>query len=140
MEAIDGTPSLTAVGTYTLAWAMDAAAVETIGDNIHIPTGWATFDVTVIWANLGSGSGDVVFQLFMQSLDDGTSISGVNHAIHGPTAFTAAAQSVVEHSKIASAISTTGLRDLHLRRVGSNAGDTLANDAGVLGIYLTKVS
>lgn len=131
--------SSTATGSSWPGWLFDAAASETVNGVVEIPPGWATFDIDLWWSNAGAGAGDVVWRLRMNQSGDGdTTVIGGNGAL---STVTAPLQSVVKVTTVEAGVARTDdLIKIQVIRVSTDAGDTLANDASLIGVMLRKVS
>lgn len=136
-----GSPALGAAGLMS-AFLMDAASVERIAAAFVLDTEWSTFHVDLDWTNIGAGSGDVSWSAVYQHRNAGTALGSAQTTLLATTAFTAPAQTVSARTRLASDVAVGGgaLKSIRLAREASDAGDTLANDAGVLGILLTRAS
>ena len=122
------------------AWYLDQSTVERVSTNLFIPSSWTTFDVTVYVANTTSSSGDVVMEGIV-------TFAGVDETIasSAPTTsvtITIGSTGVVKTGALLSAVSNTStkLATLVVGRKADAAGDTLANDVGLLGVLLTRAS
>lgn len=134
------TQSLSGGLVRPLVWNMDAAATEAVASIWEAPTGWATVHVDLYWLNNGAGAGDVFWRLSKALLGDGD--DGTGGVAVGDTVITAAAQEVVKVTRIAADMAVTAgkLLGLQVSRIGGDAADTLGNDAGVIGVLLTRVT
>lgn len=138
LTAVLGSPSFSV--TQFPGWSLDAAVTEEVGGTSIIPAGWATFDIDLWWTNEGAGAGDVRFTAsYLARADGGTIASG--YASASVTAI-APAEKVLKVTRLASglAVVAAGLLSLSVAREGSNAGDTLPNDARVIGFMLRKAT
>jgi len=143
-----GSPAQVAVSSSFSALAFDAAASEYVMTLADLPPEWATLTLTLHWANLGAGAGNVLWVWDYIHLGDGDSIAGTPFTAGSGVARTAPAQNVLrvtltEFSTPQPAIpapSGSRLLGLRIRRMGADALDTLPNDAGLFGVTLTKVS
>lgn len=137
-----GTPVLAEAGTSdTGGMLFDPASTETVWGAAQIPDGWATYNVDLWWTNAGAGAGNVVWRFDYGSFGDGESAgpstAGTLRTVTAPASGTA------EVSRMESGITvpTAGeLLPIRLRRAGTDAGDTLANDACMYGLRFTKAS
>lgn len=149
-----GTPAITVSGSNTRyrAWAFDAASTEEILFEAIMPRDLvvlqsATVNITpAFWVtNLGAGTGGVVWQVTLKDYwgsGDLNTTSGetVINETHGSTT-----QDNVSRRAFATdfslAVSSGGtpppLVRIGLARLGGDASDTLANDAGVVGFEFT---
>lgn len=144
LAAASGTPTQTNVGSATRpipGWLLDAAAAESVHTSFDIPDSWATVDVDVWWINAGAGAGDVVWRLDWHKFAAGDSAQAVDTSTSLTTS-TAGAQNIIVVTTIASGIAfeSTKLNRVEVVRLATDAADTLANDAGFLGVMLRKAS
>jgi hypothetical protein len=141
--AVTGTPAITlAGGGRRNVLAFDAASLETADAFIQIPTGWQSIAVEVIWANLGAGSGDVVWRVQGLARTAGETLDTADNTGGAGTTITAGAQNIVMVSAMSGnldLINENYYLSVRVSRLGTDAGDTLANDAGLIGITLTRV-
>lgn len=139
-EIASGTPAVT-TSNNNPCWAFDAASEERVNTTFFQPQAWATFDVDLWWTNLGAGAGDVRWQLQSATLvDTGTTASP---GIVATSNVTAPAQNVAKVTSLATGLTMpTGnqLMILRVLRIAADAGDTLANDAGMFGLRLKRAS
>lgn len=136
MAAMAGTPALDA-GTGSVAF--DAAADELVVSVFTPPIGWATVHVDLVWVNLGAGTGNVQWDMYLQSLVSGAGL-GVNLA--GTVTAAAPAGTNNLHSRIMTGQAVTAGTPYRMRlyRTGTAVGDTLTNDAGAWALLFTRAS
>jgi hypothetical protein len=138
MEPWSGSPSIGGVGTAWSAWLLDASVQEGVGGTVVIPTGWATYNVTLVWTNAGAGSGNCLLESFHDQAAPGDTLTFalVDVTVAAP------AQNVLKETVLASGLACTPgqLTNVAMRRHANQAADTLGNDIGVLGIRLNKAS
>lgn len=136
-DLLSGTPALTAFASgRAKAWAMDAAAEEALYFLCPVPAKCALMSAMLQWVNLGAGAGDARWELAVVLCAAGGDLSA--GAVTGSFTQTASAQSVLvngseQRFSISSEIVSVLLR---LTRKATDAADTLANDAGVVGLKL----
>lgn len=137
-----GTPALAVVGSnlYYEAYAMDAAAIEIIQTEFVSPLDYIAKAISLLrlyWTNLGAGSGDVLWQFLGQSRANAGGLNTNNFVTLASIAITAPAQNDLKISDLTpnSWIPTiTSLNELLVLRTASDGSDTLANDAGFIGL------
>jgi hypothetical protein len=142
MHSVVGSPSLSSTASFRhSAWLMDQTADEAIAGRVHIPSGWATFNVDVLWANAGAGSGAVVFNTNLVKVAPGATINAAGTS-PGTVTATAGAQDVLVRTTVITATATVAdaLNGLRLYRIGSNVADTVANDIAILAVEFVRVS
>lgn len=136
-----GTPTFAAVGSPARwpMWLMDAAATEIIAATTMVPSSFANVKIELYWTNAGAGSGDVVWRASLDSKADAGTLA--NPSTLADNTITAPAQTVLKVSTLVAsqAVDATKVLDFEIIRIGGNAADTLANDAGVIGVLLTSV-
>ncbi len=132
-------------GFDTPCMNFDSDAIELAAAVDWVPQSWSTVDYYLWWSNAGAGAGDCMWYAIALSLADGVSIDSGN--VIGPSypgqALTAPAQNVVKRSKLnttAEPVTASSPLRVLVGRVGSDAADTLGNDAALLGIEIVRVS
>lgn len=123
-------------------WLLDASTQERLGGNLIIPSGWTTVNVDLYWTNPSTDTGDAQWIGFIGAYGDGDSTAkGLTTITAGLTA-TAPAQDTLKVTRLGSGIAITAgsMNNLLLTREATNAADTLANDAAVLGVLISKAS
>lgn len=140
MHGLMGSPSLVNPSANAPTWYMDSATAEGVGGMVELPSTWATYDVELVWMNSAASVGDVAWQYVHRTLADGGTVGGsTSQTVAVQAAPTAA--SGVKRSVIASGIAITEpLMTFRIDREAADAGDTLANDAGVIGVRFVKAS
>lgn len=142
--AVTGTPVLgTAGGGRRVVMLFDAAADELAAGSFVVPPGWQTASVTVLWVNAGAGAGSVMWVFQGDDFVEGDTINAADsQTVSGTEA--AGAQDVVVSTPLATGSPVTlaaGRPFMYrIKRQGTDAGDTLANDAGLIGIVLTRLT
>lgn len=141
MGTITGSPSLSGVGGPRYpAWLLDAAVEESVAATWDMPAGWATVHIDLYWTNAGAGSGNVQWDIRCDNVADGGTMSSAGTS--AAAAVAAPAQDVLKVTRIHTglALTSTNLINCRVIRDGANVADTLANDAGVIGVLITKAS
>ena len=134
-------PSLSQLNSSTPrtpVWLLDAALTETVSCAAVIPSAWTSTDVELYWANAGAGAGNVRWQIDLSIAAIGGNLVTGGAATALLTA-AAGAQNVLVRSEIATGVAADAgdMLSLRIYRVGGDAADTLANDAGLIGVRLT---
>lgn len=138
------TPAITMVSAGINGWpayAFDAATLEAISVTFLPPTAWATYKASLYWTNMAGGAGNVVWRIDAstrsnaQDLSSGA-ITGTQLAVSAPVS------PVLKISEIQTgiAVNRANINKVRVVRVATDGGDTLANDAGVIGVLLQKVT
>lgn len=141
--AVTGTPALGIVGGgRRLAMLFDGAADELAAGSMIIPPGWLTFSVDVYWCNAGAGAGGV-FWVFQG--DDYVEGDNLNVADTQSVSASEAAglQDIVVVTPLSGTVTAAVDRNFQFRikrSAATEAADTLANDAGLLGLRLTRLT
>lgn len=149
LEASAGTPTIGNTGLNTgnaPFWMFDASVPEAVSGSIIIPSHWTTFKVEAYWCNVSSSSGDVRWYWGSgfggdgQDPDNsGSIVTSQSQTIAAPTT-----ARIIKVSQFPAATNITNASGkpffMCLYRFGDNVADTLANDAGLYGLLLTRVS
>ena len=143
LSGVGGSPAVDAalgdVAKRHPAMQFDATAEENVAFTFRVPFGWTGFVVDVVWANSSTGTGGVVWTVTYQRYGSGSTLGG--ETAGGGATGTAGAKNVVVITRpTASALPVVAGETvwIELSRTVGNAGDTLANDAGVLGVLVGK--
>lgn len=122
--------------------AYDASTTECATITAYLPSWWTTFDVDLYWTNSGGGSGDVRWLMTYGQMGDGDSEDSTTFSLGSAQNVTAPSQRVIKVTRVKSGQSITAGKPFGfaLFREADNVGDTLANDAGMLGLLLTRAS
>lgn len=131
--------ALDMVGSRYPAFLFDQAADETVRGGLYLPSGWASAKIQCFWANAAAGAGSVHWKIDVASPDAAGSLTvdTGSQAVVAP----AGAASVLVVSLAPTAMPFIGGTVNHIRvtRLGSAGDDTLPNDAGLIGLLLTRV-
>lgn len=147
-SAVVGSPTLGNLGAatdwtrITPAFLFDASAGESATAYQYVPPSWASFNVFVWWSNAGTGSGDVAWQVYWAAFADAENTDTAGGTSNLLTV-AAPARYVTKRTQAgASAVTATAgeIVRIVVHRSGSAGGDTLANDAGLIGVELVRVS
>ena len=144
MTAVSGSPALGWIGTggtdRIIGMMLDAVAFEVASGSVIVPADWSSCYVDFVWANGAAGAGDVRFACYVSQLADGATLGAVTS---GTLTVTAPASNTVKVSRLISTPVTVvagSLLTVRVARDGANAADTLANDAAVLAVLITKAN
>jgi hypothetical protein len=137
---VAGAPDFSIRNSLYGATAFDKDTTEAIAASFTVPHDYvAGLDIQLVWTNLGVGSGNVVWRVGINNQGDGGSVSSLSTFDSGPIA--APGQNVWKYTSSSATFpnAVTGGQHVLLScgRLASDAGDTLANDAGFVG-YLVK--
>lgn len=125
----------------TPAWLLDAATAEAVTwSREDLPSRWLSYDVEIVWANVGAGSGAVTWRADIGNWATGDTMT--TPASGATVVSTAGAAGVVMRTTLATDVPRTAGKwpVIVVHRLGADAGDTLSNDAGLLALVLTRKS
>jgi hypothetical protein len=120
---------------------LDASSAESISSHFFVPPQWATAHIDLYWNNHSTGVGDVAWGIdYNAAASNGSTLTA--SVLGAAVTATAGAQDVVVVSRLVTGygLTATTVQLLHIYRSAANAADTLANDAAVLGVLLTRAS
>lgn len=142
MTAVVGSPATAAIGATprVAGWLLDAATTEIVAGQIWIPPAWGSLTADFYWTNAGAGSGNVAWRFDLSGLPDGSTLPD---PASGTLVVSAApAQNTLKRSFLAPTplAAPDGLAAFECIRVATDAADTLANDAALVAVVLTRVS
>lgn len=145
MQAIGGAPALGWIGSSNAdrvnVFLLDAAATEDLGYSEVVPPEWQTVSVTLVWANSAASVGDVRWTVTWTVAGDsesGVTQTGTSSATDAAPATAAPLKYTLTAPSIA--VAPGKVLVVRVRRSATDAADTLANDAGLVGAIITKVS
>lgn len=98
----------------------------------------SNYSVRVHWCNVGSGSGDVRWEVTLQSFSSSGVASPETVTVAAPTAGSQYVPQTVVTGTVTLDTSHT-LLHVRLWRLADHGSDTLSNDAGLIGISLVPV-
>ena len=139
-----GSPSLTDTDDTTPYWSLDAAADEGVGTTLYVPADYDSGNITLYihWASLTTNTGNIRWSIRRSGFttEDENVLSATTN-----TNFTEAAIATTNDLNISAgqAISGAAARDvmsISVRRLGTDAADTLTGDVGFLGLEVTYTS
>lgn len=137
---IAGSPVIGAIGSRRQAMLFDASADEIASAWFRTPLNWAYFTVAADGVNASSGSGDVALSVSGISVTAGDDAGAADAETSVLTSDTVGAQNVVITTDFAKVFAATPAEDycIRFKRTGTDGGDTLANDYGLIGLVLTR--
>jgi hypothetical protein len=126
-------------GARYRCWALDAATREDITANLGVNTNRCeNYIAKIYWTNLGAGTGNVAYQFFIDVVAAGGALGGVGTG--WSETVTAAGDDVLVITGDVQLASFTwpkgSLGSIRVVRDAAAAGDTLANDVGIIGVLL----
>ena len=133
-----GTPTLGAQRRHP-AWLMTFSELvaATIGPGRL--NGWRSFDVILYWTNNGAGSGNVSWRFDYEFKDDTDTLTDAGTTTSIVTV-AAPAVDVVKKTTLTTFVSVTAGKPLNVRIWRQTSGDTLGNDAALLGVMIRKAN
>lgn len=139
-SVIRGSPVLSFVAGQYPAWLLDPTTDEEIASPFRVPVGWVTMSVKLLWTNIGGGSGNVSWYLNNESVSDGESMN--TSGTWASRVMTAPSQYLMKEELLSSSVAVTAeeIMSLRLYRRGTDATDTLASEAALVGVLLQKAS
>lgn len=139
--SVAGSPSASVQASRWPVWLFDQSIQETVGHAYAVPSDWSTADVDLYWSNPGAGSGNVVWTLTLDTAADAGTLNASGTNSGNITDAAPAQHDLTVLALFSGATVTPGnLLNMRLSRVAGNGSDTLANDASLLGVKLTKAS
>ena len=138
--ALTGTPDFALRNALYGAIAFDKDLVEAACSSFSVPHDYAGgLAISLVWTNLGAGSGNVLWRVGLNNQGDGGTIGSLTATDTG--AIAAPAQNVCKYTLSAAvfpnAVAAGQYVLITCGRIANDAGDTLANDAGFIG-YLVS--
>lgn len=142
--ATSGSPVMGTSGAVAAIMLFDQTGTEAASAFVQVPAGWVSYDIELWFVNAAASAGNVVWRCDRSNLGfgGGETIDPATAGTQRTEAANATAN-VVTVTTMDSAISapTAGeMLTLRIRRIGGDAADTLANDAGLVGLRLVKAS
>lgn len=133
-----GAPSMTNVSGVP-AWALDAAVDERVVGQVRLPAHWLTYTVDVHWT-AAAGAGNVRWRVDEKFIGDGDTM-GMTAAVGWTLGAAPAANTQATTTAATGRTVTAGkVLTLAIARAGSDASDTMAGDAYLLGVTLRRAS
>lgn len=138
--AAAGTPDFAQRNSLYGAIAFDEASAEAILSlrTVMIPNDYVSgLSIQLVWTNLGAGAGNVLWRV---GYSVATNLSAFPAFTTADLVIAAPAQNILSYnifSALTPTVSAGHLVNLSCGRIASDATDTLANDAGFLGYFLT---
>jgi hypothetical protein len=135
-----GSPVTSEIAGRYLGWLLDSATVESVKAQAFIQSDWQSVKATIYWSNAGAGTGDVAWNFLISY---GAAGDDLQTKDAGPAAYTfttAAAQYTLVSTDAgpSATLISNGFVAIQIQRRGTDAGDTLANDAAFLGVLLEE--
>jgi hypothetical protein len=141
----ENSPALSTVAGRYRCMLFDSASSERVSCTQEVPSTWATMNVSLYWTNFSSGSGNVVWRLFVDTAGDGDTLVATGGAgDSGELTIAAPSQDILKVSSLLSgqAIDASKVLNFRIARIGNavSGNDTLNNDAAMLGLLVTRAS
>ncbi len=133
-------PTLEVVDVIHHGFLLDSSAVESIACAFIAPSGWSQVDITYYGYNASSGTGGVCLGYYLEDNADGSSLVSETPTAVSDVVFTAAGEDIMDviAGDTGVAVLAGGYNAFKLSRLVADAGDTLANDWGLLGVCFTR--
>lgn len=134
-----GAPDFAQRNSLYGAIAFDADAVESMQwlRSMVVTQDYVSgIEATLVWTNLGAGTGDVRWRIGYSVGSDGTAFAALSTA---DNTVTAPAQNVLKYStsSLAPTVAAGSILNFSVGRLATNAADTLANDSGFVALIIT---
>ena len=135
---LDGATLDTVAGAAVVS--MPETADSYAVSSLILPDAWQSVQLIAVWANGNSGSGDVVWRFSHGGTDVGANLAAITNLSPDVTD-TAGVQDIVLES-VSSTVTLGTSRTLRVKvtRMTSDAGDTLPNEAYLVGVIVERVS
>jgi Cu/Ag efflux protein CusF len=118
------------------SWLMHDAASDAIVGSLYLPPWVATVWIDVFWTNSSAATGAVRLRGTVQTVTAGQTLSTTD--VLALSTATAAAQDILTVTRLGTQpYAVSGLANINLTRLGSDAADTLAGNMAILGVQLT---
>lgn len=142
-ESISGSPAISLIGgNRRNAWAMDATTDEIIGTELYLEPGWGKMRIHIYWTNMGVGTGSAAWACNVGQISVGSTLNVADAGGSNIVATVAGAQDILMKTTLTPDFTTLieGLPVfIRIKRAGTDASDTLANDAGVVMVQIERV-
>jgi hypothetical protein len=140
LSATLGSPAMTLMsGAYAMSLNYDAAAAERGAFAWAVPDHWATMAVDLVWTNQGAGAGDVVWRIFGGPVAEAAAYTLITSDTSSTV--TAAALNIRKTTTLLTGIACETNHGYYvIQRTGTDAADTLANDASVVAVILRRLT
>lgn len=141
MLPVTGSPNNgTGANSTSPTWNLDADAIEAVAATVLLPSGWSTYDVELWWGASGAGAGNVIWRASNLSATAGETAGTASNG--GDVAAATGGQYIVVRTALRSGVACTPgeMAMVKVQRRASDVLDTLAGDAYVFGVLLTKAS
>ncbi|GAB3259832.1 glycoside hydrolase family protein [Arthrobacter pigmenti] len=139
LASVTGTPTRAEVG-YHDCWLFSDGQYDRVGGTADIPDDWREINIDVVWFNAAATSGDVQWG---PGLGDALVAGGTvaTPSVFSGTTGVGGAQNIIMETRVVTAAEATGgAVPITLVRAAPNALDTLAGDAGLLGLRITRAA
>jgi len=119
---------------------LDGTAAESVSVSFMCPYNWNAVLPIYYGYNAGAGAGGVVLGIYLEDIIDGYNITTETPTPVADVTFAAGAQQVmqVKPSIVKQYVNAGEVNSLKVGRLPVDAGDTLANDWGLIGVKLVR--
>jgi hypothetical protein len=133
-------PALVVIDAIHHSFGLDSAAAESVSVGLWIPPKWNAVDMFFYGHNVGAGAGGVCLGYYIEDVTDGYSLTTETPTVANGTTFTAKTQDLfhVVTGPTRVAVAPDTFHTLKVGRLPAEAGDTLANDWGLMGVRLRR--
>lgn len=133
-----GTPALGSPASRTTAWLFDASSTENVRGSWLVPATWATAKIELVWT--AAAAGDVRWQVAGGWLGSSATPADDIAATEVTATTDVTTGDIVHTTVIASTAVTPGPAHLRVQRQATNVVDTLAVDAQLIGVLITRLT
>lgn len=120
----------------TAVWLLDFAGTEIIGGTVYVPPFWRLMNVDLYWCAV-TGTGDASFRCDVGAITAGAAVPDPPAGTQ-VTATAAAGTTTVVTRMATNMTAPDGLTAIEVIRLGGDVADTLASDAGVIAVVLSR--
>lgn len=139
-----GPSTLETPANVALSMGFDTTALERASTIAKLPSWWATFAVDLWWTNVAASAGGVYWRALGSFKADGETLTALSESFVGAPGVVAApgAIGLIEVTRLATAVPVVAnsILTLAIERDPTQAGDDLANDAGMYGVNLVRLT
>lgn len=135
-----GTPAEGLVASSSQnVFLFDPTTAETAVAMLALPSSWTSINIDLYWTRTGTALDPVVWRVDRKNLAVGAALAGSTVGPNVTSTPDVATATVLFAVRTNTALSVTPpLARLHISRVADDAADTLAVDAAVLGLMISK--
>lgn len=141
MQINQGSPEQSWTGGRTPCWLMDAASIEAVAFTFVTPDEWSSAELELYWS-APSGTGDVVWQVQLGIMSAGNALPDGGNPNPDITVTAGTANRLIITNVPVGLGSIVPGRVMigEVRRQANNVADTLASDAALIGVRITRTT